>query len=271
MTLKKSADGQQTLRRLCFLSVLVAALAAVAVKLWFHPPQASASVSHSSKPDLEVGFCDSTGHGFYREQPADQLERWDLPYDNGTHVVILWKNDKRVSGRNVSMYHVDVRTSVPVLNFFVGQFGGFPQDVCAPGGSKARNQVNVEGSAGACSPYGLEDHHVQRRTAFEIPPTLRKLAKWDIDVRVRGYGAHTPIGRPKEEVRTTWWCKVYRRPRDESDQPATAYRGGSSRRTTRADASHGEHGQGELLTLPRRLLAPRLRAFGDRAKRLLNR
>ena len=136
MTLKKSADGQQTLRRLCFLSVLVAALAAVAVKLWFHPPQASASVSHSSKPDLEVGFCDSTGHGFYREQPADQLERWDLPYDNGTHVVILWKNDKRVSGRNVSMYHVDVRTSVPVLNFFVGQFGGFPQDVCAPGGSK---------------------------------------------------------------------------------------------------------------------------------------
>ena len=205
------------------------------------------------------------------EQPADQLERWDLPYDNGTHVVILWKNDKRVSGRNVSMYHVDVRTSVPVLNFFVGQFGGFPQDVCAPGGSKARNQVNVEGSAGACSPYGLEDHHVQRRTAFEIPPTLRKLAKWDIDVRVRGYGAHTPIGRPKEEVRTTWWCKVYRRPRDESDQPATAYRGGSSRRTTRADASHGEHGQGELLTLPRRLLAPRLRAFGDRAKRLLNR
>ena len=29
--------------------------------------------------DLEVGFCDSGGNGFYADQPADQLERWELP------------------------------------------------------------------------------------------------------------------------------------------------------------------------------------------------
>lgn len=188
------------------VAIISAAFAVYSDAQSWHSAQL-ADQPNAQKPDLEVGFCDSEGRGFFREQPADQLERWELPYDNGTHVVILWKNDKRVSGRNISMYMVDVRTSVPVLNFFVGQFGGFPQDVCAPGGSKARNQVNVEGSAGACSPYSAEDHKVQRRTAFEIPPTLRQLAKWDINVRVRGYGAHTPIGRPHEVAFTTWWCK----------------------------------------------------------------
>ena len=29
--------------------------------------------------DIEVGFCDSGGNGFYQEQPADQLERWERP------------------------------------------------------------------------------------------------------------------------------------------------------------------------------------------------
>ena len=38
-------------------------------------------------PDLEVGFCDSSGRGFFREQPMDQLERWEMPFDNGTHLV----------------------------------------------------------------------------------------------------------------------------------------------------------------------------------------
>ena len=209
------------------LSLLVAAIGAAFAAYndqltWHEAVGPGLSDLKGAKPDLEVGFCDSHGRGFFREQPADQLERWELPYDNGTHVVILWKNDKRVSGRNVSMYMVDVRTSVPVLNFFVGQFGGFPQDVCAPGGSKARNQVNVEGSAGACSPYGADDHKIERRTAFEIPPTLRQLAKWDIDVRVRGYGAHTPIGKPGEVTSTTWWCKVYRRPRERDEESGSA-------------------------------------------------
>jgi len=101
-------------------------------------------VSNSAaNPDLEVGFCNSDGSGFVLKQPADQLERWELPHDNGTHLVIDWTNDKRVSGRNVSEYYVDVKASAPVLNLFVGTFGGFPQDICAPGGSKAKDAVSA--------------------------------------------------------------------------------------------------------------------------------
>lgn len=79
--------------------------------------------------DLNVGFCDSNGRGFSKEQPPDHMERWDLPYDNGTHLVIDWRNDRRVSGMNVSSYEVTVHTSLPILNWFVGIFGSFPQDV----------------------------------------------------------------------------------------------------------------------------------------------
>ena len=39
------------------------------------------------QPDLEVGFCDSSGAGFFAEQPIDQMERWETPFDNGTHLV----------------------------------------------------------------------------------------------------------------------------------------------------------------------------------------
>ena len=178
----------------------------VGLLVWL--PLAAAAASEYSP--LEVGFCDQDGNGFYHEQPADQLERWATPFDNGTHLVIVWHNDRRVSGRNVSMYHVDVKTSVPVLNFFVGQFGGFPQDVCAPGGSKARNAVNVEGSAGTCVPYAYNAHRSERRTAFEIPAALRQMANWDVTVTVRGYGAHAPVGRPHEQTKCIWWCHTYR-------------------------------------------------------------
>ena len=51
------------------------------------------------------------------------MERWELPYDNGTHLVIDWRPDRRVCGRNVSSYFVDVSTSVPVLSFFARIFG----------------------------------------------------------------------------------------------------------------------------------------------------
>ena len=72
---------------------------------------------------MEVGFCDShSGGGFYLEQPRDQLERWTLPADNGTHLTIPWKPDRRACGLNVSSYFVDVKTSTPVLNFFMAVF-----------------------------------------------------------------------------------------------------------------------------------------------------
>ena len=111
------------------------------------------ALAQSSRVD--VGFCNSDGSGFLREQPPDQLERWSLPVDNGSHLVIDWRPHASVCGRNVSAYYVDVKTSVPVLNFFVGMFGSFPQNICDPAGSKARDAVNVEevNSPGTCSAY----------------------------------------------------------------------------------------------------------------------
>lgn len=143
-------------------------------------------------------------------------------YDNGTHLIIYWRNDRRVSGRNVSAYNVMVQTSIPVLNFFVGQFGGFPQDLCAPGGSKARDAVNVEGSVGTCVPYAFNSHAQRRHTAFEIPAALRRMAAWDVTVTVRGYGSHSPPGRPKEATPCTWWCHRYQRPSRAAAAPSPA-------------------------------------------------
>lgn len=215
---------------------------------------------NSGPASVEVGFCRSDGSGFLLTQPADQLERWGLPYDNGTHLVIDWTNDKVVSGRNVTEYYVDVTTSAPVLNLFVGTFGGFPQDVCAPGGSKAKDAVAVEGSASSCSEYTPYGHRQQRQTAFEIPSALRRLAKWDVTVVVRGYGSHAPNGRPHERTKCVWWCHAYRKPRmvvsatrTPTLQPTTANHSASRRVLATAFGRSRAFGARALMPL-RRLL-----------------
>lgn len=177
----------------------------------------------SSLASLEVGFCDAaTGEGFFSEQPSDQLERWEKPFDNGTHLVIDWFISPWMSGRNVSSYHVDVSTSVPVLNIFVGQFGGFPQDLCAPGGSKAKDAVNAEGSLeSTCMPYEKDAHLTPRRTSFEVPAALRAITRWDIVVTVRGYGSCAPVGKPDQAVPCYWWCHKYQKAqRSKSSSPS---------------------------------------------------
>ena len=97
---------------------------------------------------MEVGFCDAAGRGFYQVQPTSHLERWSLPFDNGTHLEIPWRPDRSACGRNVSSYFVDVQTSTPVLNLFIGVFGSFPQDLCDPRGSKAKNAVSLVDEGG---------------------------------------------------------------------------------------------------------------------------
>jgi len=100
---------------------------------------------------MEVGFCDAAGRGFYLVQPTNHLERWSLPADNGTHLEIPWRPDRSACGRNVSSYFVDVQTSTPVLNLFIGVFGSFPQDLCDPRGSKAKNAVSLVDEGGTCA------------------------------------------------------------------------------------------------------------------------
>ena len=164
---------------------------------------------------MEVGFCDGrTGDGFYTTQPADHLERWSLPVDNGTHLIIPWRPGRRACGLNVSSYWVDVKTSTPVLNLFIGLFGSFPQDLCDPRGSKARDAVNVVDSGGTCSPYaGGTCSSRLRFTSFDVPASLRQMTKMDVQITVRGYGSLSPVGRPSERTPWVMWCHKYRKAR----------------------------------------------------------
>ena len=57
------------------------------------------SILSAATGAIEIGFCDSAGNGFFTEQPADQLERWSLPKDNGSHVVVHWSAAKKACGR----------------------------------------------------------------------------------------------------------------------------------------------------------------------------
>ena len=133
---------------------------------------------------VAVGFCNSDGSGFFGVQPADQLERWQLPHDNGTHLVIDWTADNRVCGRNVTGYYVDVRTSAPFLNVFVAMFGRFPQDVCDPG-SVARDSVDLEDAqTGTCSPYETFCAYKTRHSSFAIPSVLLQIAQLDVEVTI---------------------------------------------------------------------------------------
>lgn len=169
-------------------------------------------ISHCHASD--VLWRRSDGTGFLKKQPADHAERWTLPFDNGTHLVVEWRASSSVCGRNVSSYHVNVKTSLPVLNMFVGAFGSFPQDLCAAGGSKARDAVSVteeEGAKGTCAVYERLCSLATRRTTFEIPTALVQVTKWDVEVTVMGYGSHAPPGKPLASVPVTWWCHKYRR------------------------------------------------------------
>lgn len=179
---------------------------------------ASISIVCSMRSNLNVGFCESDGTGFSGVQPADQIERWSLPQDNGSHLLIDWRPHRSVCGRNVSSYIVDVQTSIPLLNMFVGTFGSFPQDLCDPDGSKARNAVNVEEtSPGTCVPYRPRCTSPLQRTSFEVPGILRRLILLDIEVTVRAYGSHAPLGASEQNQSCTWWCHKYRRSTTSSD------------------------------------------------------
>lgn len=179
------------------------------------------SAAKRRKPDsgIDVGFCNSDGSGFMQKQPAEQMERWSLPVDNGTHLIVDWHPSSSVCGRNVSSYHVNVKTSLPIINMFVGAFGSFPQDLCAPGGSKAREAVSVQetvSTKNTCAVYDRLCNLATRRTTFEIPAALVQVTKWDIEVTVMGYGSIAPPGKGTKGKPVSWWCHKYRRRKNAS-------------------------------------------------------
>lgn len=167
-------------------------------------------------PTLAVGFCDaSSGTGFSLTQPADHLERWALPVDNGTHLLVDWHPHSSICGRNVTSYEVDVAVSMPLLNLAVDFFGSFPQDICS--GSKARSATTVEVNGEVhpavppCSPYPSGCHRTSRRSIVPIPLPLRVLAKLDIELTIRATGSTSPLGRADLTQPANFWCHTYRK------------------------------------------------------------
>ena len=165
---------------------------------------------------IAIGFCDDNGDGFSTVQPAHHVEQWQLPVDNGTHLVIHWRPLRSVCGLNVTQYHVDVRTSSPFLNQFVAIFGKMPQDVCAPG-SIARGSVAVDnvqqgdGGPSACTPYERYCDE-PKVSAVLIARSLRALANLDVWVSVRAFGMVAPQGNARgKQRRVTFWCHKYRK------------------------------------------------------------
>ena len=155
---------------------------------------------------MEIGFCDAaTGRGFQLAQPDNQLERWELPVDNGTHLTILWRADRRACGYNVSAYKVDFWTSMPWLNRVASVFGGFPQDICGAS-SVARAAVALDGDVSgeqkpsACSPYPSGCHKTVRESVVAVPLALRALARLDIKARTHTLRARTHCHDPSPRV-----------------------------------------------------------------------
>ncbi|KAH8065835.1 hypothetical protein JL722_219 [Aureococcus anophagefferens] len=161
---------------------------------------------------LEVGFCESDMTGFSLTQPADHIERWSLPQDNGTHLEIPWMPHGRACGMNVTGYYVDVKTSASFLNLFVHAFGSFPQDMCDPG-VQARRRPRRRRRVALRGPVPRRE----RLATFVIPSALRQLLHLDIEV-VRASGALAPRTAAPEPV--THWCHVYRKAKGPSaDEP----------------------------------------------------
>ena len=174
---------------------------------------------------VEVGFCDGGGHGFLPIQPIDQLERWALPVDNGSHLVINWRPDRRVCGLNVTSYFVGFASTLPLLDAAANIFGGFPQDICSPQ-SVARQSVAINGEANlpsTCSPYPLGCSALPRTSVVAIPQSLRALARFDVQVSIRAWGSVGPTGNPTaHSTPVTFWCHKYRRAGQQRQQRPAA-------------------------------------------------
>ena len=200
---------------------------------------------------IEIGFCDSAGNGFFTEQPADQLERWSLPKDNGSHVVVHWSAAKKACGLNITSYLVDVSSSLPLLDHATRFFGAFPQDICA-GDSKARKTVGrkTDGVAhvelpSTCSPYPSACSKEQHLSAVPIPWALRFIARLDVVVTIRMYGTLAPVGRPSSGRPVVWSCHKYRRKVDEAaatSKPRPWWRRIGKPRRAPPPPCHSSHG-----------------------------
>jgi len=81
---------------------------------------------------VEVGFCrDATRPEVLKEQPSEQLERWQLPQLNLTHAFTSWRPAPAMCSRQRVSYIINLNSTSPLLNNLATYLGNFPQDACA--------------------------------------------------------------------------------------------------------------------------------------------
>mmetsp|Transcript_7303 Transcript_7303/g.21416 ORF Transcript_7303/g.21416 Transcript_7303/m.21416 type:complete len:275 (+) Transcript_7303:32-856(+) len=123
---------------------------------------------------VQTGFCtDVANIETLGNQPEDQLERWDLPFVNSTHLVIRWAPSPALCGQVVESYVVSLNSSSRVFNLVLSVFGSFPQDTCAED-SPARAAASVGNGSrpvNPCGPY-------ERRCAHHVTETIVELHQY---------------------------------------------------------------------------------------------
>eukprot|EP00304_Pavlova_gyrans_P003517 CAMPEP_0206051126 /NCGR_PEP_ID=MMETSP1466-20131121/30747_1 /ASSEMBLY_ACC=CAM_ASM_001126 /TAXON_ID=44452 /ORGANISM="Pavlova gyrans, Strain CCMP608" /LENGTH=261 /DNA_ID=CAMNT_0053426249 /DNA_START=20 /DNA_END=805 /DNA_ORIENTATION=+ len=125
----------------------------------------------SSTSCVQAGFCNDVSHiETLDAQPHDQLERWELPFVNRTHLIIRWAPSPTLCGETVDSYVVTLNSSHRVFNLVLSVFGSFPQDTCAAD-SAARAAAKVGDGSRAVSPcgtYGRRCSHRVTETTVEL-------------------------------------------------------------------------------------------------------
>lgn len=188
---------------------------------------------------VQAGFCTDAAHiETGPEQPKNQLERWELPFVNATHVVIRWSPSAALCSRTIDRYEVNLNSSSRVFNMVLSAFGTFPQDAC-DAGSLARAAAKLGDGRQAVSPCGT----YERRCSHAVTETIVEVyrAQWiafgwapeNLTVQASGYGVlRQPYGGGK---RVPLWCISFRKYNPKAGGPLRAASGAQSlcRRTGR--------------------------------------
>ncbi|KAJ1625617.1 hypothetical protein T492DRAFT_1038571 [Pavlovales sp. CCMP2436] len=165
---------------------------------------------------VHAGFCTDVAHSETRPaQPADQHERWDIPYLNATHLVIRWAPGAALCTQTIDRYDVSLNSSSRVFNMVLKAFGTFPQNACAAD-SPARAQATLGDGRKAVSPCGTYPRRCSRtftETIIEMKPYQWQAFGWapvNLTVQASAHGTlRQGFGRSGKRV--PLWCISFRK------------------------------------------------------------
>ncbi|KAG8467198.1 hypothetical protein KFE25_000514 [Diacronema lutheri] len=164
---------------------------------------------------VQAGFCTDVAHIDTRDaQPDEQLERWELPTVNATHLVIRWAPSAALCSQTIDEYVVSLNSSSRIFNMVLAAFGTFPQNACAAE-SPARAAATLGDGRRAVSPCGSYERRCTRtvtETIVEMKPYQWSAFGWapnNLTVQAAAYGAlRQPFGAGR---RVPLWCISFRK------------------------------------------------------------